>query len=611
MKSVNLGQIAFCFFLSALPGLSDDTAVADFRRILLGRARAFAAEYRARGDAESRFFAEQSEADASTIEEMMKEAEALRALSPVEAKEPELLDVRDFGAKGDGLADDADAFAKACEAIRALGGRPSVLRVPAGTYRFETSRKTAQFQSWNGASWWDCGYCVFDSITNCLIAGDGPTNTFIRTGMHGKSFLLANCCNCRVRGLEISLERLPYIEGSLEDYDAKTRTGVVRLAPGSLAPDDESWTPRGVEEPRLFECFGALFDPQGLFVQDAAFLNWGPEHIGERLEDGRWRLRFNDKTYREFLDAASAGRSIVIPNRYNGLGGMYAIYCYHCTIEDVWVRTCRAAAFTASKSRGTVFRRCRDFPPEGHILASNADGCFMSAGSMVIDCVFDSMCDDGLNVRTYAELVERTDRDDTVLRRETGLGRNRAGEVAIFADALTAAYIGSCTVAEDSEPFHVKDKGWFRRTRFTAPLPERAVNGVFMYFPRQYGIGTVISGSTFRNGRLSGLVLQTECILVENCTFEHIRASGIRMGALGDFKEGPPPYNVLIRNCRISDCRTGITSWIRMWDATKTAWSKELASPMRGIELYGNMFDASVQNPYSLSHVLDVRTTAK
>lgn len=604
MKDTTRRLIAFCLFLLAASGLSADGTVADFRRILLRRARAFAADYRARGDAESRFFAEQSEADAATIEEMLRETDALREQSPVEARDPVRLDVRDFGARGDGLADDTAAFAKACDAVRALGGRPSVLKIPAGTYRFATSRKVRSFQSWNGVDcrdpWVLRGYCVFDSITNCLVAGDGPTNTFFRAGMHDRPFMLLNCSNCRVRGFEISLERLPYIEGRLEEYDAKARTGVVRLASGSLAPDDDSWTPRGFEKSRGFECFGALFDAKGLFNRDAAFLNWGPGHVGEKLEDGRWRLGFNDKTYSRCLDAAKAGQAIVIPNRSNAHGAVHVVYCFHCTVEDVWVRTSRSSAFGEIRSRGTVFRRCRDFPPEGHVLASNADGCFPCPGTMVIDCSFDSMCDDGLNVRTYAEPVERTDRDDTVLRRETG--RIRAGEVAVFADSFTAAYIGSGRVAEDSEPFYIKDRGWFRRTRFSEPLPEKAVNGVFMYFPRQLGIGTVVSGCKFRNGRLAGLVIQSPCVLIENCTVEHIRDSGIRMGALGDYKEGPPPYNVLIRNCRISDCRTGITSWIRMFDPAKAVWSKELASPMRGIEIEGCKFGDGVRTTVSLKN---------
>ena len=84
--------------------------------------------------------------------------------------------------------------------------------------------------------------------------------------------------------------------------------------------------------------------------------------------------------------------------------------------------------------------------------------------------------------------------------------------------------------------------------------------------------------------------------------FEHIRESGVRLGALGDYMEGPPPYNALIRNCRFSDCGTGVSSWIRMCDREKTKWSKDLASPMRGIEIEGCSFEDCVSAQVSLKN---------
>lgn len=586
--------------------MSVDDVVVDRWRRLQNRARDFAERCRAKGDVESRMFAEQSAADAEELERMLREKAAYRATSPVRTKDPARLNVKDFGAKGDGRADDSAAFARACEAVRALRGRPCVLRIPAGTYRLATSRTLKPVKTWSGMDcgdpWVLHGYCVFDSLDNCLIEGDGPTNTFLRAGLHDRQFMLLNCRNCTVRGVELALERIPYLEGRLETWDAATASGIVRLVPGSLAPDDESWQLGGFA--KSSECFGALFDARGLFIQNAAFLNWGPDRRCEKLPDGRWRLAFNRISYRWCLNAVRAGHSIVIPNRTNSFGAMHIFYCHHCTVEDVWVRTSRSSAFYGIRSRGTVYHRCRDFPPEGHLLASNADACFTDPGSFVYRCRFDSMCDDGFNVRTYADRLERTARQDEVVRRD--FGPANPGDLALFADPWTGANLGLGRVVEDSAPFFRPGDGWYRTTRFAAPVPEKAVKGTFLYFPRQHGVGTVVSDCSFRNGRLSGLVLQSPCLLVEDCTFEHIGASGIRLGALGDYKEGPPPYNALIRGCHVTDCRTGITSWIRMCDETKTRWSKELASPIRGIDLIGNRFDSTVATPVSMKNATEV-----
>ena len=575
----------------------------DRRRFLRSRAIEFADAELRRGGVDGLCFAAQSLADAEEVNLLMEESLACWRDAPRPENSPTVLNVRDFGARGDGKADDSAAFARACEAVRALGGKPSVLRIPSGTYRLATPRTLKPMKLWNGAScgdpWVLHGYCVFDQLANCRIEGDGPTNTFLVAGLHDRPFMLLNCRNCTVRGFQLSLERLPYIEGTLEEYDPQAFTGVVRLLPGSLTPDDESWTPHGFEKSSRSECFGALFDEKGRLVQESAFMNWGPDRKYEKLADGRWKLAFNGQTYRKCLESARAGRRIVIPNRINSHGGMHVYFCFHCTVEDVWLRTSRSSAFSPSRSRGTVFCRCRDFPPDGHLLASNADGCFTSPGSILVGCRFESMCDDGSNVLSYAIPVKRTDRPDEILRRDAG--PIRTGSLAAFADSWTAMYLGLGTVASDSEPFCRPD-GWYRTVRFTSPIPEKAKDGQFLYFPRQGGIGSIVSGCTFRNGRLAGLVLQTPCLLVERCVFDHIRDSGVRLGALGDCMEGPPPYNALIRDCRFSDCGTGISSWIRMYDKANAKWSKDLASPIRGIEIEGCEFDERVITKVSLKN---------
>ena len=601
--------------IASASGGMDEGGLAHFcidrRRFLRNRAIGFAEAELRRGEVDGLFFAAQSLADADEVNDLIEEALACWRDAPRAESRPTVLNVRDFGARGDGTRDDSAAFAKACEAIRALGGKPSVLRIPSGTYRLNTPRTLKPMKLWNGARcgdpWVLHGYCVFDRLENCWIKGDGPTNTFLVTGLRDRPFMLLNCRNCKVSGFDLSLERVPYMEGALEEYDPQAFTGIVRLLPGSLTPDDESWTPNDFEKSSGYECFGALFDEKGQFIREAAFLNWGPDRRYEKLADGRWKLSFNGKTYRNHLESARAGHRIVIPNRVNSHGAMHIAFSFHCTVEDVWVRTSRSSAFSAMRSRGTVYHRCRDFPPDGHLLASNADACFTPPGSILVGCRFESMCDDGFNVRTYAIPVQRTDRPDEILRRDSG--PIRAGALAAFADSWTAGYLGLGTVAAESEPFARPD-GWYRTVRFASPLPEKATDGQFLYFPRQRGIGTVVSGCTIRNGRLAGLVLQSPCLLIEDCSFDHIRDSGVRLGALGDCKEGPPPYNALIRNCRFSDCRTGISSWIRMCDETKTKWSKDLASPMRGIEVEGCRFDNSVVTPVSLRNATGTKVTA-
>ncbi len=62
---------------------------------------------------------------------------AAQAVPGGAAVDPAVVDVRDFGARGDGASDDTAALASAVAAVNRLeaAGRSAVLRVPAGTYR--------------------------------------------------------------------------------------------------------------------------------------------------------------------------------------------------------------------------------------------------------------------------------------------------------------------------------------------------------------------------------------------------------------------------------------------------------------------------------------------
>src|SRR5689334_22671622 len=72
----------------------------------------------------------------------------------------------DYGAKGDGVADDAPAIQKALDDLRDMPGNPwSTLYFPAGTYRIASTLKTSrkQHHDWLG----------------CQIIGEDPATTIL------------------------------------------------------------------------------------------------------------------------------------------------------------------------------------------------------------------------------------------------------------------------------------------------------------------------------------------------------------------------------------------------------------------------------------------------
>ena len=594
----------------ALPTGALERVRAEKRRFLRERAFAFAETALTRGDATGLGFAEQSVADAATINGMLEEELADWAVAPRPANDPIALNVRDYGAAGDGVVDDAPAFARACAAVRALGGHPSILRVPAGTYRFASVQHARQRYVctprglYDDNPWTLKAFGLFDNLANCLIEGDGPTNTFLRAGFHGQQVALVNCRNTRFRGFELSMERVPFLEGEIESWDADAQACVVRLDAGTLRPDEPSWTPTDDERTFGYESFGAEYGKDGLLMRDAAVLRWDRKTFVD-LGDGRWRIPFDGCVYPSHVRNVKPGGKLVLPNRTNAYGAFVMKFCTGCTAEDVWVRTSRSSAFWSLRSDRATFFRCRAFPLPGRSLSSNADGCFVDPGAFVWQCRFENVCDDGLNAKSYASWTLPGHAPVEVARAD--LGANRGGEVATFFDPCTAQYLANRTFAHDDAPVWTASNGWRRVSRFTRAVDGLCLGDSWIFETRQRGIGTYVGACAFRNVRLAGCVIQTPCTLVEDVTFENVQDTGVRLGSLGDFREGPPPYNALVRNCRIDGCRTGVAAWLRMCDRAKTKWFDVACAPIRGLDLVGVSVVHATRAAYDFSNAGDVR----
>ena len=577
----------------------------DKRKFLRMRALDFAERSLKRDDATGFGYAERALEDARALDGLLDEEIALLAKAPSAANRPAVLNVRDYGAKGDGVADDAPAFVRAGAAVRALGGRPSVLRIPAGTYRMASVQRSGAFVDSLGEFCCDWSIldsqCLFANLENCRIEGDGPDKTFIRGAVYDASQLaLVNCRNVTLAGLEVALEQTPFLEGRVESFDAASGACELTLKPGALAPDHPGWK-------KQTESFGYLFDADGLMLREGRLLPWNRPRPSENLGGGRWRIFFdrqeNPQAYERHVCKIRPGLTIVLPNRHNLYGAVALRFCSFCTVEDVWVRNSRASAFGTCRSRASTFHRCRDVPRTGFTLSSDADGCFCSPGTFVVGCTFDTMGDDGLNSLGYAVTVERTGEtphETVALCR----GINRGGDLAAFFDPQTAQCLGNRTVAQTDALVRMTN-GWRRVTRFRRALPEGAV-GSFLCVPDRSGVGTVVSGCTFRNGRLAGNVVQTSSSLFESNVYFNV-SEGVRIGALGDYKEGPPPYNVLVRGCRFERTEVGLTAWIRICDETKTKWYKVACAPIRGIDVRDNVFADIAGTAVSFRHAGDCR----
>ena len=475
----------------------------------------FVARNADKGDATGCGFAERGLEDlASFIQSFEMEFECWRQHPDNPQVKPVELDIRDFGAKGDGETDFAGPFASAMSAIRELGGNPCVLRIPAGDYVTRQCPGIAQMVVWG--------------VTNCLVCGEGPDKTRIRFGVFAEPGLRVQYgWNVTFRGIELGMERLPFFQGEILANEKEQDSIVVRQTPGTLAPDDPCWTNRVRQQ----YC-SAEYDPKtGRICKDTTWTSYACE--SERLTDGSWRLKFDPKLIYSTHRLMRPGNVMVLPFRYNSKSICYCVGGRLVTFDDVVIRSSHSSAFGGTGTHLLSLVRCKVLPMPGMYISSNADGCIAPGSTYIAHCDFRNMGDDGVNLHTRGVRV-----------REQGMASNafdlwnKKGRKGLYVliDQMTGAHRGN---------FHENDT-----------LPDDSVGKDQIYLAALGGTGGVVTDCRFFMNRGAGLVIQSPNVLVGDVEVNGA-SGGVRVGNLMRAIEGPGPYNCLFRNVRVSGGRRG------------------------------------------------------
>ena len=128
-------------------------------------------------------------------------------------------------------------------------------------------------------------------------------------------------------------------------------------------------------------------------------------------------------------------------------------------------------------------------------------------------------------------------------------------------------------------------------------LTRLAVQPDHIYAPNKDGIGSVVTDCRISNMRGCGIVLQGANMLVENTTISNVWMA-IRLGALIKYKEGPPPYNMLVRNNRIADVDLGIVANVQVSDLGSAR-----AALIRGCLFEGNTVSNAASAAFQMSNL--------
>ena len=223
------------------------------------------------------------------------------------------------------------------------------------------------------------------------------------------------------------------------------------------------------------------------------------------------------------------------------------------------------------------------------LMSLNADILHISSllGSLYVeDCHFARSGDDCINVHDMAYVVSGVSGNAASIyapRFSFSSNWAKAGDVIDFYDDITFDYLGSATITK--------------------------INGqtfTFDHMPKGVGEGTVITNKTkhpavtIRNTiieaiRARGFLLQTENVLVENCTFRDTALAAILLAPdLAKWYEMGPAKNVTIRNNTFENCgRYGASGTIQITANHDSATKTYPAYIHRDITIVGNTFSGT------------------
>lgn len=560
------------------------------------RAEAFVSEQLQAGDPTSLFFAESGVEDLREFARWADEERTAWLNSPDRAgAEPRVFRLSDFGAKGDGVADDAPAFAAALAAVRRLNGAPSRIEIPEGRFRLNTK--------------YACDSNVLlHHVTNCTLCGVSPERTKLVFAFYeAKGFQLLECDNVTLANFELMTERIPFFQGTLLACDKEAGWFEVSHDAGSLAPDDPQW------KARTHPLALMQYTPEGhLHLQN---LIWW-DRTAESLGGGRYRMRFK-KDIGGWAEATPrlVGEKVTIPDRWSAFAAVTVSWCRSVTLDNVWCRSSRSGFCGIGSSRHVTACRCRVFPQDGFVMATNADGFYNSRGSCLLDCDFSNLPDDGCNSVLQGQQLGKAE-GRTIYHH---LPKIRPGAFLQVVDSLTGEYranlhvvsVGTAealgqkwhtaTVAEDL-PADLNTCETVGRGEFSDEERLKHLQGKkvetrppdFVFEPCRDGTGFVVSGCRFGDIRNTGIVVQCPHAIVENCTAERMH-NGINVSALMSWYEGPPPYDVLVRGCTFRDNWNAATAVFQTYGRTASVRA------IRGLVFERNTFERATKSTFDLS----------
>lgn len=484
---------------------------------------------------------------------------------------PKVFSVKDFGAKGDGKTDDGPAFRKAIDAAAALSGKPTVIKVPAGTYfikpdnkplpkqikvRLQESVYAEKYETLPGA--FARTHLMIFHMKNLTLQGEnGAVLVFADPMMNG--LRIAGSRNCQVRDIVLDWALHTSTQGTITAVESKPFALIFETDPGYPAPNLDYFmksTARRFTPSQADGLFGA-----------------GTTRMGdiETLAPNRFRLKpqKHDMNSPVWRNRKKGDRISIIARCDASVLDASALdmrYCAFGKLENVKVWRSPGVAYRAFRNYALQMLRCRIEPGPGRkdLVTTNADGCQTSGmiGPYINQCYFSYMEDDGFNIKSSTPELNNIPQPNT--------SRPFLFQGGFLISGLTGELKAVLQPLDNGKPFYRNDlpKDAFSRKMIGKKLSAYEMEAQNLYGGRAHLLrarpdrltqipgdvtGTIVKDSTFFNIRGMALQITAPNVLVEGCTIRHMNSFGINVSSLLPWGMTFNPHNVVVRNTKFID----------------------------------------------------------
>lgn len=500
------------------------------------------------------------------------------------AASPVVLDIKEFGAVGDGQANDYVAFERALERADSFGGKPVIINVRRGTYRIEP-RKTTNISS----------HLEIQGLRNLQLIGEAGTELVFSSPFH-HGISIRGSDNIRIKDIALDYDPLPFTQGVVISASTLRKTIDFELDRGYPDPTTPHIAGGSLPDTKLR---AYIYDSNtGLKLN--RFYDKYLSRI-DKLKSGRtYRIHSKGLVEQEIV-----GSKIVVLGRRK-VNAVDVRKSFNVNFERISIYSAPASGFNISTSEKVVVRSSKLLPKPGtsRFISTNADGIhskWCKNGPEILDSLFSTMGDDAINIGgSYVRIIKVVNQSELLVEKHGSLYVNPP-ELA-YLNLETHEHVRLPSVKE------IKDE----RTTTGVRLVSISFNDYLPTYVTRFADGhsrlmlinmnatgerAKIIGNSFFNHRGRSILARGNKIRIENNLFDSILGPAIVVSNDSGFiNEGPSGNSVSIVGNQFRNVeRSNI--WV---DSSVHKEKNNAGVGVKHLQITGNVFNAygGEKSPY-------------